>query len=155
MSQTPEIERNEFGHFLEGQEALLRWLNDPANDDHEDMFEVHELIRRHESKRIVIGVEFHRSKNGYGWSLTLIVRGKHRVRWNSRKATTRMPWHLSRGADEDCNRAVTLSLWPLGMLDVWWEPRWRSIGSGTCDKCLAEIERMDYRPAATERGSDA
>lgn len=78
----------------------------------------------------------------YGWNITLYIRGQHRVRWNSTRGTTPMLWHFIRGADEDCNRAITLTLWPLGMLDVWWEPRWRPAGSGDCDKCRAEIEGL-------------
>jgi hypothetical protein len=77
-------------------------------------------------------ITFWRSVDGYGWSLTF---GK-RVRWNSRKATSRMWPHLYRGTDEHCNRAVSLILWPLGHLDVWWEPRWRT---SPCEKCQAEF----------------
>lgn len=84
-------------------------------------------------------IEFERSQHGYGWNITLVVRGKHRVRWNSRKATTRMWPRFINGSDEDCNRATSLVIWPLGHLDVWWEPRWRAAGSGLCDKCIAEL----------------
>lgn len=85
-------------------------------------------------------LSLHRSQHGYGWSVTLYVRDKHRIRWNSRKATTPMLWRFIRGGDEDCNRAITLTLWPLGMLDVWWEPKWRPVGSGPCDACRSEFD---------------
>jgi hypothetical protein len=86
-------------------------------------------------------VTFHRSP-GYGWSLMLHINGKHRARWNSTRATSMMWPGLSRGADEDCNRAVTLTLWPIGHLDIWWEPSWRAERSGICDKCARELEEM-------------
>lgn len=71
----------------------------------------------------------------YGWYITLYVNGKHRVRWNSRRATSKMWPRITKGGDEDCNRAITFVLWPLGHLDIWWEPKWRPIGAGLCDKC--------------------
>ncbi len=86
--------------------------------------------------------EFYRSPNGYGWAVTLYVRGKHRVRWNSRKATTPMLWRFIRGGDENCNRAITWTMWPIGMIDVWWETKWRPEGSGICDECKAEMEKI-------------
>lgn len=73
----------------------------------------------------------------YGWGVTLLIRGRHRARWNSTRATTSGWPTISRGADENCNRAVTLTLWPLGSLDVWWETRWRTDADGMCDDCLA------------------
>jgi hypothetical protein len=76
-------------------------------------------------------VVYQRSPGGYGWSVTV---GK-RLRWNSRKATSRMLPRISLGADEHCNRAVSVILWPVGHLDVWWEPVWRT---RTCDPCRAE-----------------
>jgi hypothetical protein len=85
-------------------------------------------------------IKFWRSDHGYGWSLTLHVRGKHRVRWSSTRGTTRMWPRVIRGGDEDCNRAITFVLWPLGHLDVWWEPRWRPAGSGMCEQCRAWCE---------------
>lgn len=85
----------------------------------------------------VVRVEFERSDHGYGWGVTLLVRGKHRARWASRKATTRMWPRISRDSDENCNRASTLVLWPLGHLDVWWEPNWRPEDAGVCDECRA------------------
>jgi len=78
-------------------------------------------------------MRFERSDHGYGWWLHL---GK-RVCWSSRKATTRMWPRVMRGADENCNRSVTVVLWPLGHLDVWWEPTWRT--AGRCDDCVAEL----------------
>lgn len=75
-----------------------------------------------------------RSQYGYGWRLDL---GK-RVRWSSRKATTPMWPRLIRGADENCNRAISLILWPFGHLDVWWEPRWRTYTDGPCENCRAQ-----------------
>lgn len=98
-------------------------------------------------------VEFGRSRidwnddgnvTDYGWWVMLYVRGKHRARWASTRGTTRMWPRITRGGDEDCNRAVTLMLWPLGHLDVWWETLWRPAGSGLCDPCRAEIEAMDF-----------
>jgi hypothetical protein len=82
------------------------------------------------------GISFYRSEAGYGWSLFL---GK-RIRWNSTGATSRLWPRISRGGDEDCNRAITIVLWPLGSLDVWWEPHWRPEGSGMCDECLAWVD---------------
>lgn len=75
------------------------------------------------------------SQYGYGWWFDF---GK-RVRWHSRKATSRMWPSLHKGADENCNRAVTLVLWPLGHLDVWWEPHWRTDLDGPCETCRAEF----------------
>lgn len=75
----------------------------------------------------------------FGWRVTLFIRGKHRARWNSTRGTTMMWPRLSKGGDENCNRATSLVLWPLGCLDVWWEPNWRTDADGMCDECLAEI----------------
>ncbi len=69
------------------------------------------------------------SRRGYGWTIHL---GK-RVGWSSRRATTPMWPRLVCGADENCNRAVTAVVWPLGSLDVWWEPTWRTEPCG-CDE---------------------
>lgn len=98
---------------------------------------MNEAEQRAEKARLVT-LRFYRSRDGYGWSVTMLVRGRHRVRWNSTRATTPMLWRFIYGGDEDCNRATTLTMWPLGMLDVWWEPKWRPTGSGMCEKCLAE-----------------
>ena len=93
-----------------------------------------------------MGLEFARSRidwnddgnvTDYGWTLTLTVRGKHRVRWNSTRGTTRMWPRVRWGGDENCNRAVSLILWPLGHLDVWWEPNWRTDTDGMCEECQA------------------
>jgi hypothetical protein len=83
-------------------------------------------------------VEFHRSQHGYGW---WIFFGK-RVRWCSTKATTAMWPRIIRGADENCNRAITIVLWPLGSLDIWWELRWRTDEDGTCDECQAWMDEI-------------
>jgi len=77
-------------------------------------------------------VTFTRSRAGFGWH----VRVK-RVQWNSTAAVTAGWPRVVRGADEHCNRSVTLCLWPLGALDVWWDPRWRT-GPGYCESCTAE-----------------
>ena len=74
----------------------------------------------------------------YGWWIMLYLRGRHRARWSSTKGTTRMWPHVSRGADENCNRSVTLHCWPIGHLDIWWETRWRTNVDGRCDSCRAE-----------------
>lgn len=81
-------------------------------------------------------IDFERSGEGYGWSVTLGVRGRHRVRWNSTKATTPMSPRVRRGADEHCNRSLSFILWPLGHLDWWWEPArsWRTVGA--CPVCI-------------------
>lgn len=71
----------------------------------------------------------------YGWDATLLIRGKHRARWTSTGGTSRMWPGFSKGTDENCNRAVTLMLWPLGHLSVWWEPKWRTDADGICDEC--------------------
>lgn len=91
----------------------------------------------------LLNVVYHKSKDGYGRSWTLMVNGKHRMRWNTTGATTPMLWRFIYGGDENCNRATTLTMWPIGMLDVWWEPSWRPEGSGLCDRCKAEIEEMN------------
>lgn len=88
------------------------------------------------------GVLFHRSDEGYGWWVDL---GK-RVRWYSRRATTPMWPRISTGADEHCNRAVTIVLYPLGHLDVWWEPKWRTAADGMCDGCKAEFRALGIDP---------
>jgi len=75
----------------------------------------------------------------YGWHATLYVRSRHRVRWCSTGNTTRMWPGVSRGADENCNRAITVTLWPLGHLNIWWEPNWRTDDDGMCDECGAEL----------------
>lgn len=85
--------------------------------------------------------QLERSQRGYGWSVGV---GK-RVRWNSTRATTRMLPRLRRGGDEHCNRAVTVMLWPIGSLDVWWEPRWRT-GPGFCPTCTEEYRREGSDP---------
>jgi hypothetical protein len=83
--------------------------------------------------------EFERSPSGrYGWNVVLYVAGKHRARWYSTRGVWRGWPKVSRGADENCNRAVTLQLWPLGQLDVWWETHWRTDDDGPCADCLAE-----------------
>lgn len=68
------------------------------------------------------------SNDGFGWEVFL---GK-RISWSSTGATTRMWPRIVSGADEVCNRAVTVVLWPVGHLSVWWEPRWRT---EQCDDC--------------------
>ena len=78
---------------------------------------------------------FERSAYGYGWWLHF---GK-RVSWSSRKATTRMWPRVMLGADENCNRSISVVLWPLGHLDVWWEPKWRTDEDGLCAACVAEM----------------
>jgi hypothetical protein len=96
----------------------------------------------------VIRLAFHRSLfdwnddgvvTDYGWYVTLLWRGQHRVRWNSTRGTSPMWPGISRGADENCNRAITVMLWPLGHLNVWWEPKWRTDADGQCDACIAEL----------------
>lgn len=76
-------------------------------------------------------IKFTRSDAGYGWWVDF---GK-RVRWNSRKATTRMWPRIILGADECCNRAITFHFWPIGHLDIWWEPHWRTFADGPCVDC--------------------
>ena len=76
-----------------------------------------------------------RSNAGYGWDLVF----GHRVQLRSRQAATPMWPRFIKGADENCNRAVTLVLWPFGSVDVWWEPMLRSDGDGPCDVCRAEF----------------
>lgn len=76
----------------------------------------------------------------YGWSVMLYVNGKHRACWHSTRGTTRMWPRVTRGGDENCNRAVTFILWPLGHLDIWWEPNWRPEGSGLCDECQSWVD---------------
>jgi hypothetical protein len=78
----------------------------------------------------------------FGWHFTLLVRGKHRARWSTTRGTTRMWPRLVRGADENCNRSVSVILWPLGHLDVWWETRWRTDQDGECDTCLDEFSNL-------------
>lgn len=80
-----------------------------------------------------------RSRAGYGWNVKV---GK-RVRWCSTRATTPMWPGLHRGGDEHCNRAVTLMLWPLGHLDVWWEPHWHT-GPGFCETCTEKCRREGF-----------
>lgn len=84
------------------------------------------------------GFRFERYVYGYGWNVLLFLNGKHRARWSSTKATTRMWPHLYRGADENCNRSITVHLWPMGSLDIWWETAWRPEGSGPCNDCLLQ-----------------
>lgn len=88
------------------------------------------------------GVSFHRSESGYGWWIDF---GK-RVRWSSRKATTPMWPRVRLGSDENCNRALSLILWPLGCLDVWWEPKWRTDADGMCDDCKSEFRKLGVSP---------
>lgn len=76
-----------------------------------------------------------RSNNGYGWGVNIA----RRVALHSPRATTRMCPSIHRGADEDCNPAVTLVLWPLGHVDVFYRLRQRPPGSGMCNDCLAEF----------------
>lgn len=61
-----------------------------------------------------------------------------RLRWRTTKETTPMVPKILRGTDENCNRALTLVLWPLGSLDFWWEPRWRTDEDGPCEVCRAD-----------------
>lgn len=69
---------------------------------------------------------------GYGrW-----LRIGRRVSFASTGATTRMWPTVMLGADEKCNRSVTVVLWPLGHIDVWWEPKWRT---QQCADCAAEL----------------
>ena len=102
-------------------------------------------------------LEFYRSPHGYGWSVTLVWRGQHRVRWCSRRATTPMRPRIIWGGDEDCNRAVTLVLWPLGSLDIWYEHPYRPAGTGMCDDCNRELAALrGVEPkAAPSSGSPA
>jgi len=86
----------------------------------------------------------------YGWNVTLYWRGQHRARWHSTKNTSRMWPGVSQGADEDCNRAVTFMLWPLGHLDIWWEPKWREAGSGMCETCKQEFRDEGYTEEQVE-----
>jgi len=84
-------------------------------------------------------MKFTRSENGYGWWLDI----GSRIRWHSRKATSRMWPRIRRGGDENCNPTITLVLWPLGHLDVWWKPgRLRTLRDGPCIDCrtLASAE---------------
>jgi hypothetical protein len=81
-------------------------------------------------------VKLVRSKAGFGWRIDI---GK-RVSWSSTRATTQMWPRVRFGGDENCNRSITFVLWPLGHLDVWWEPRWRTDTDGMCDKCRAAFE---------------
>ena len=60
------------------------------------------------------------------------LRVGRRVSFNSPGATTRMWPRLVFGADENCNRAVTLVVWPLGHVDIWWEPRWWTVPCADC-----------------------
>jgi hypothetical protein len=75
-----------------------------------------------------------RSNAGYGWDLVV----GRRVQFRSRKATTPMWPQLRKGADENCNRALTLVAWPLGSVDVWWEPQYRTDDDGPCETCRAD-----------------
>lgn len=77
----------------------------------------------------------------FGWRIMLTIRGKHRARWSSTRGTTRSWPGFSRGGDENCNRAVTLMLWPIGHLDIWWETHWRTDEDGMCDDCRSEYDQ--------------
>jgi hypothetical protein len=79
-------------------------------------------------------IALYSSNAGYGHDLHL----GRRLALRSRRATMRMWPRLIHGADENCNRAVTLVLWPLGSIDVWWEPKWRA--EGMCESCKEWIE---------------
>ena len=98
-------------------------------------------------------LRFVRSESGFGWWIHF---GK-RAAWRSRKATSRMWPRIVRGADENCNRAITVVLWPLGALDMWWEPKWRTDADGPCAECraffLAEgcCEWCGSRPCCCQR----
>jgi len=83
----------------------------------------------------MVKIKHVRSNAGYGHQFTLLIKGKHRARWSSRKATTKMPPGIVLGGDENCNRAITFVLWPLGHLDIWWEPNWRTDEDGPCLEC--------------------
>jgi hypothetical protein len=96
---------------------------------------------RLEFRRSLIDWDDDGNVTDYGWHVTIYIRGKHRARWHSTKNTTRKWPGFSRGGDENCNRSVTVMLWPLGHLDVWWEPNWRTNEDGMCDDCLNWAER--------------
>ena len=107
-----------------------------------------EALLRVELQRVIIDWNDDGSDVGdYGWKATLLVRGKHRAMWSSTRGTTRMWPHISRGADENCNRAVTFHCWPIGHLDVWWEPNWRTDEDGECDDCIREEAEFRARRA--------
>jgi hypothetical protein len=79
-------------------------------------------------------VTAYRSNAGYGTELNL----GRRVQLRSRRGTSRMWPHINvKGADENCNRAFVLVLWPLGTLTVWWEPTFRTDADGPCETCRA------------------
>lgn len=80
------------------------------------------------------------SSEDYGWNVTILFWGQHRIRWNSTRSTTKMWPRINTGADENCNRAITFVMWPLGHLDIWWEPKFRTDEDGICDEC----ERIDH-----------
>ena len=76
-----------------------------------------------------------RSDAGYGCHVWL----GNRVRIGSRKSLTSMWPHITRGADEYCNDAVHVHVWPLFGLDVWWRWRQRTAENGPCARCRAEL----------------
>jgi hypothetical protein len=82
-----------------------------------------------------MSLKFDRSVAGYGWTVTLYVKDRQRIRYHSPRATSIMWPGIHRGADEHCNRSLTFMFWPLGHIDVWWEPAstWRTVGM--CDEC--------------------
>lgn len=85
-------------------------------------------------------IKHYKSEDGFGHEWTLFINGKHRVRWNSPRATTPTAWRFIRGGDENCNRALTWTMWPIGMIDVWWETKWRTDEDGMCDQCIEWLE---------------
>jgi hypothetical protein len=79
---------------------------------------------------------FIRSNDGYGWTF----RAGKRVQFRTRNGTTRMWPHVGTGTDENCNRAVTFHCWPIGQVNVWWEPTWRTGEDGPCGTCRAGFQ---------------
>lgn len=77
--------------------------------------------------------ELKRSEGGYGWWLWLF----RRIRYTSPAGRTPMRPHIKRSHDEKCNPVLDIHLWPLGGLDIWWHPGWRT---EICDACKAEYD---------------
>jgi hypothetical protein len=75
-----------------------------------------------------------RSPVGYGTHVWI-----GRVRLGSRKTMTPMWPHVRKGGDEFCNDVLSMHLYPLVAIDIWWRPKQRTWRDGMCDSCKQEL----------------
>lgn len=88
-----------------------------------------------------------RSAHGYGTRLWI----GSRIRIGSHETMTPMWPHVYRSGDEFCNDVLSLHLYPLVAIDIWWRRKQRTAIDGICDTCKDELREAGWSDEAISR----